>query len=61
MQIAIYNTFEGDIFCRSALKPQNLEDLIALKSNLGNHQFSSLKFSIAQCFNAKFVQYCPEV
>ena len=34
VQIAIYNTFEEDIFRGSALKLQNLEDLIALKSNL---------------------------
>ena len=54
MQIASYNTFEGDIFRGSARKPQNLEDLIALKSNLRKYQF------IAQVFNARFVQYCPE-
>ena len=48
VQIAIYNTFEGNIFRGSALKPQNLVDLIALKSNLGKYQFSTLKFSLAQ-------------
>ena len=44
VQIAIYNTFDGDIFCWSTLKPQNLVDLIALKSSLRKYQFSSLNF-----------------
>ena len=52
VQIAIYNTFERDIFRVSALKSQNLEDLIALKSNLGKYHF------ITQFFNAKLIQYC---
>ena len=33
VQIAMYNTLEGDIFHLSALKPENLGDLIALKRN----------------------------
>ena len=45
--IAIYKTFEQNIFLGSAFKPQNLGDLIALKSNVGKYQFLSLKFLIA--------------
>ena len=43
------------ILLKEIFKAQNLENLIALKSNLGKYQF------IAQFFNATFVQYCSKV
>ena len=50
----MYNTFEGDIFCFLALKPQNLGDLIALKSNPGKVLIFKFKVFNTSIFRANF-------
>ena len=61
MQIAIYSTFEGDISCRSALKPQNLGDLISLKWNFWEVSIFNFKVFSISIFNAKLFGHCLEL